>query len=182
MFESFWPPLYIDIWEHLTSVFVLGFVHLSISTFSSDPNDFKLVNAPLSPIDLRLLDLSEAWTTYSAMQPQMRFNFANMCRCCRRDCLTTYFGLFRGVAVFLSSGGLWGEPMVMPGSSGGRGRSARRWRAFLSGFFFPVIAEDSFRILVLKTEAISGTTKNNAQSNKVWIQGFCRSLIQFSTN
>lgn len=53
----------------LTSVFVLGFVHLPISTFSSDPNDFKLVNAPLPPVYLRFLDLSETWATNSDTQP-----------------------------------------------------------------------------------------------------------------
>lgn len=61
----------------LTSVFVLGFVHLPISTFSSDANDFKLVNTALSPVDLGFLDLAKAWTTNSAMQPEKEiFAFA----------------------------------------------------------------------------------------------------------
>lgn len=74
--NTYWD-IYFDISGILTGVFVLGFVHLPISTFSGDPNDFKLVNAPLAPVYLRLLDLSEAWATNSATQPDREiFAFA----------------------------------------------------------------------------------------------------------
>lgn len=62
--------------EKLTCVFILGFVHLSIGTFSSDPNDFKLVHASLSPIYLSLLNLSKAWATYSTHTKKRNVNLA----------------------------------------------------------------------------------------------------------
>lgn len=45
-------------------------------------------------------------------------------------------GLLRAAWDFLSSGGLRGEDALAE-KSGGRGRSERRGRGFLSAFFFP---------------------------------------------
>lgn len=64
------------------------------------------------------------------------------------SCTVTYLGLRRSVWDFLSSGGLCGED-VPPGSSGGRGKSVRSWRAFLSDFFFPE-SELSFELTARK--------------------------------
>lgn len=59
----------------------------------------------------------------------------------------SYFGLRRSVWHFLSSGGLCGEDVVSE-NSGGRGKSVRSWRGFLS-FFFPE-SEPSFKLTAEK--------------------------------
>lgn len=67
----------------LTSVFVPGFVNLSVSTFSNNSDDIKFIHAAFSPVNIFFFDFTIARPTYSIKYSSEVFidNQANWMNC-----------------------------------------------------------------------------------------------------
>lgn len=111
----------------LTSVFVLGLVHLTISAFTYDANYIKFIYTALAPVTLGMFALSVSWAANPGNQEkEQTLKTEKWTNGRGRVIKETDFGLFlrvgwgRGGA---SRTGDCGGDELAPGRVGGKGRS-----------------------------------------------------------